>query len=147
MLNRTTTNEKLITKLKQLIIMAIQIKSVERPQPGVAGGGVRKHYAVPVHGREISLDGLTRSIEKTSTVNGADIRAVLYAMVEEATLGLSEGRIIRLGDLGSLRITLSSEGKNTVEEVTSAAVKKARVIFTPGKKLQEMLKNAKFTKV
>jgi predicted histone-like DNA-binding protein len=127
--------------------MAIQIKSVERPQPGVAGGGVKKFYASPVHDREISLDGLTKAIEKTSTVNGADIRAVLYAMVEEAVNGLSDGRIIRLGDLGSLRITLSSEGKGTAEEVTAAAVKKAGVIFTPGKKVQEMLKSAKFTKV
>ncbi|MDR1345354.1 MAG: DNA-binding protein [Bacteroidales bacterium] len=126
--------------------MAIQIKSVERGQPGVAGGGVKKYYATPVHGKEITLDGLTKAIEKTSTVNGADIRAVLYAMVEEAVLGLSEGRIIRLGDLGSLRITLSSEGKETPEAVTGSAVKKAGVIFTPGSKLQEMLKVAKFTK-
>ncbi len=110
-------------------------------------GGVKKHYAIPVHGKEISLEGLTKGIEKTSTVSGADIRAVLYAMVEEAVAGLSDGRIIRLGDLGSLRITLSSEGKDTPEEVTAQSVKKAGVIFTPGKKLQEMLHNAKFTKV
>ncbi len=116
-------------------------------QPGVAGGGTKKFYASPVHEREISLDGLTKAIEKTSTVNGADIRAVLYAMVEEAVSGLSDGRIIRLGDLGSLRITLSSEGKDTAEEVTANSVKKAGVIFTPGKKLQEMLGSAKFTKV
>jgi predicted histone-like DNA-binding protein len=127
--------------------MSIQIKSVERGQPGVAGGGAKKFYASPVHDREISLDGLTKAIEKTSTVNGADIRAVLYAMVEEAVNGLSDGRIIRLGDLGSLRITLNSEGKDTAEEVTATSVKKAGVIFTPGKKLQEMLKSAKYTKV
>jgi len=127
--------------------MAIQIKSVERGQPGVAGGGTKKFYASPVHGREITLDGLTKAIEKTSTVSGADIRAVLYAMVEEAVNGLSEGRIIRLGELGSMRITLSSEGKNRPEEVTASAVKKAGVIFTPGTKLQSMLKTAKFTKV
>ena len=126
--------------------MAIQIKAVERPQPGVSGGGVKKFYAAPVHGKEISLDSLTKAIEKTSTVNGADIRAVLYAMVEESVLGLSEGRIIRLGDLGSLRITLSSEGVPTAEAVTAAAVKKAGVIFTPGAKLRDMLKAAKYTK-
>lgn len=63
--------------------MSIQIKSVERGQPGVAGGGVKKYYASPVHDREVSLEGMTKAIEKTSTVNGADIRAVLYAMVEE----------------------------------------------------------------
>lgn len=127
--------------------MAIQIKAVERPQPGVVGGGVKKFYASPVHDREISLDILTKGIEKASTVNGADIRAVLYAMVEEAVSGLSEGRIIRLGDLGSLRITLSSEGKDTAEEVTASTVKKTGVIFTPGKRLREMLDTEKFRKV
>lgn len=30
--------------------MAIQIKAVKRPQPGVAGGGVLKFYVSPVHG-------------------------------------------------------------------------------------------------
>ena len=127
--------------------MAIRIKSVERSQPGIMGGGVKKYYATPVHDREVSLEGMTKAIEKTSTVNGADIRAVLYAMVEEAVSGLTDGRIIRLGDLGSLRITLRSEGKTTAAEVTAAAVKKTGVIFTPGKKLQEMLKTAAFTKV
>ncbi len=127
--------------------MPIKIKAVEKPQPGVSGGGIKKFYASPVHDGEISLDSLTKAIEKTSTVNGADIHAVLYAMVEEAVLGLSEGRIIRLGDLGSLRITISSEGHTTSDEVTAASVKKAGVIFTPGKKLQEMLAVTKFTKV
>jgi exosome complex RNA-binding protein Rrp42 (RNase PH superfamily) len=42
--------------------------------------------------------------------------------------------------------TSSSEGKNTAEEVTAASVKKAGIIFTPGAKLQSMLKAAKFTK-
>ena len=126
--------------------MAIQIKAIGRGQPGVAGGGVIKYYASPVQGKELTLEGLTKGIEKTSTVNGADIRAVLYALVEEAVTGLSEGRIIRLGDLGSLRITLSSEARDTPEQVTAAAVKKAGVIFTPGTKLQDMLKTAKFTK-
>ncbi|MDR0754470.1 MAG: hypothetical protein LBF04_03685, partial [Prevotellaceae bacterium] len=56
--------------------MSIQIKSVERGQPGIAGGGVKKYYASPVHGKELTLESLTKAIEKTSTVNGADIRAV-----------------------------------------------------------------------
>ena len=126
--------------------MAIQIKSVERPIPRT-NGSVKKFYASPVHDREMSLEGLTKEIEKISTVNGADIRAVLYAMVETAVAGLEDGRIIRLGDLGSLRITLRSEGKDTEEEVTATAVKKTKIIFTPGKKLKEMQENAKFTKV
>ena len=127
--------------------MAIQIKAVERGQPGVAGGGVKKYYASPVSGQEVSLESLTKAIERSSTVSGADIRAVLYAMVEEAVTGLEDGRIIRLGDLGSLRITLNSEGKDTPEEVTASSVKKTSVIFTPGKKLRDLFNTVKFTKV
>jgi predicted histone-like DNA-binding protein len=127
--------------------MPIQFKTIERPQPGVVGGGVKKHYAIPVHGQEMTLDGLTKVIEGSCTVNGADIRAVLYAMVDAAAKGLEDGRIIRLGDLGSLRITLSSEGKEDPKNVTAMAIKKAGVIFSPGKRLQELFKTAKFTKV
>ena len=71
---------------------------------------------------------------------------MLYALVEESVAGLSESRIIRLGDLGSLRITVSSHSRDKASEVTASAVKKVGVIFTPGKKLQEMLKSAKVTK-
>jgi predicted histone-like DNA-binding protein len=127
--------------------MSIQFKTIERPQPGVSGGGTRKFYATPVLGREVTLEALTRAIERKSTLSGADIRAVLYAMVEQAADGLAEGRVIRLGDLGSLRITLSSDGRDTPEEVTSSAIRRTGVIFTPGKKMQDMLKTARFTKV
>jgi predicted histone-like DNA-binding protein len=126
--------------------MAIQIKAIERGEPGVKGGGKKKFYATPVHGKVLDLDGLTKAIEKTSTVNGADIRAVLYAMVEETVIGLSETRIIDLADLGRLRITVSSEGRNKVEEVSGKSVKKVSVIFTPGKKLKEMFQSVKISK-
>jgi hypothetical protein len=49
--------------------------------------------------------------------------------------------------MGSLRISISSEGKEKPEQVNASAVKKAGVIFTPGKKLQDMLKTAKYKKV
>jgi hypothetical protein len=36
---------------------------------------------------------------------------------------------------------------DTTEEVTASPIKKAEVLFTPGKKLQEMLNNFKYTKI
>jgi predicted histone-like DNA-binding protein len=126
--------------------MSIKIKAIAKGQPGVAGGGDKKYYASPVMDGEMDIEALTKAIEKICTVSGADIRAVLYALVDVSIDGLSRGAIIRMGDLGSLRITLSSEGKLTVEEVTAASVKKAGIIFTPGARLKEMLRNLKFLK-
>ena len=126
--------------------MPIKFKVIERGQPGVAGGGQKKYYASPVMSGELTLAGLTKSIEKICTVSGADIRAVLYALVDVAVDSLADSSIVRLGDLGSLRVSLSSEGKDTAAEVNAAAVKKSSVIFTPGKRIKEMLGSANFQK-
>lgn len=126
--------------------MPIKIKAIERGQPGVAGGGEKKFYATPVMDGELTLAGLTKAIEKICTVSGADIRAVLYAMVDVAVDSLADGTIVRLGDLGSLRITLSSEGKATAKEVDAACIKNTGIIFTPGTRIKEMLDTVKFQK-
>jgi len=127
--------------------MAIQFKVIERGQPGIAGGGEKKFYASPVMDGELSMAELTKAIEKICTVSGADIRAVLYALVDVGIDNLANGTILRLGELGSLRISLSSEGKATADEVTSSSIKNSSVIFTPGTRIKEMLSLAKFQKV
>ena len=53
---------------------------------------------------------------------------------------LANGNIVRLGDLGSLRITLKSSGYATADDVNASAIKGNRVLFNPGKKLKEMQK-------
>ncbi len=127
--------------------MPIKIKSIERGQPGVTGGGIKKFYASPVMDGELTLAGMTKAIEKICTVSGADIRAVLYALVDVAIDSLADGTIVRLGDLGSLRITISSEGKDKPEDVTASAIKEAGVIFTPGTRIKETLAIVKYEKV
>ena len=127
--------------------MPVKIKTIAKGQPGVPGGGEKKYYASPVMEGDMNLDALTKAIEKISTVSGADIRAVLYALVDVSIDGLSRGAIIRMGDMGTFRITLSSEGKATPAEVNSGCIKKAGIIFTPAARLVEMLRNLKFQKV
>ena len=126
--------------------MPIKFKVVEKGQPGVVGGGEKKFYASMVNSGEMSLEQLTTAIEKISTVSGADIRAVLYAMVDVAVENLSNGQIVRFGDLGSFRMTLSSEGRSTEPEVNAGTIKKASVIFTPGTRIKSMLAGVKFQK-
>ena len=80
---------------------------ISKGQPGVVGGGVKKFYASTVFTGEKKLEQLTKSIGKISTVSGADIRAVLYNLVDVIADDLSNSQIVRLGDLGSLRLTLA----------------------------------------
>jgi hypothetical protein len=72
--------------------------------------------------------------------------AVLYALVDVSIDGLEDGTIIRLGDLGSIRVTLSSEGRATAEDVDATCIKKAGIIFVPGARIKKTLEDMKFVK-
>lgn len=126
--------------------MSIEFNVIERGQPGVVGGGEKKFYASPVMSGELTLPGLTKAIEKMCTVSGADIRAVVYAMVDVMKDSLADGNIVRMGELGSLRMSFSSEGKATADEVNATAITGAKVIFTPGKDIKTMLDTVTYKK-
>lgn len=127
--------------------MSVKYKIIERGQPGVKGGGQKRFYASANVSGEKTLAGLTKEIEKTSTVSGADIRAVLYAMVDAMKDALADGQVVRLGELGSLRVNISSEGKEKAVDVNAASIKNARVVFNPGADIKTMLATLKYEKI
>ncbi len=127
--------------------MAVKFNVIQRGQPGVAGGGDKKYYASAKMTGEYDLEQLTEAIEKRSTVSGTDIRAVLYALVDIAPGILSQSNILRLGELGSMRISISSEGHDKPEQVTADSIRRAKAIFTPGTKLKNALSVMKFQKL
>lgn len=124
----------------------MKYKVIQKGQPGVVGGGEKKYYASPVFTGEVNLDQLTAKIEKISTVSGADIRAVLYALVDVIPAELENSQIVRVGELGSFRLSLSSEGKAKEEEITAQSITGSKILFTPGTKLKKMQSTLKFEK-
>ena len=127
--------------------MAIKFQVIERGQPGVAGGGEKKYYASTVSSGELTLEDMTALIEESSTVSGADIRAVLYAMVSTMTKSLAKGEIVRLGDLGSLRMSISSDPSDTENKVSASNIRGVKTVFTPGAKLKDAMKVMKYEKI
>lgn len=71
---------------------------------------------------------------------------MLYASVEAITGFLSDGDIVRLGDLGTFRLSLSSTGQAAPEDVDANSINGTRILFTPGTMLKNMLKNLQFEK-
>ena len=126
--------------------MAVKYKVIAKGQPGIKGGGKKQYYASIVNQDIQGIDKITEEVEKASTVNGADIRAVLYGAVEAINGFLEDGDIVRLGDLGSFRLSLSSTGEAKPEDVTVSSINGARIIFTPGAMLKTLLANLKFEK-
>jgi predicted histone-like DNA-binding protein len=127
--------------------MPINFTVIEKGQPGVVGGGQKKYYASRQSSRIATLDDITKAIEKSSTVSGADIRAVLYALVEHMNDELADGAIVRLGELGSMRVKIQSSGEAKASDVSASSIVNTSVHFTPGKRIKETLRNLEFKKV
>ncbi len=125
--------------------MSIKFNVINKRNP-VNPEAPSKYYASSFITGKVGIEELTSRIEKLSTVSGADIRAVLYAIVDVVPEILSEGNSVTIGDLGSFRVSISSEGSDTAEEVTSANIRSSRIIFTPGKKFKTMLKTLTYSK-
>ena len=69
------------------------------------------------------------------------------ALEDVITDALKGGEIVRLGDLGTLQIGISSKGAVTEEEYDASLIKKARINFRPGLALPGILTGLTYKKV
>lgn len=106
-----------------------------------------RFYATAVHKGQVHIDELSELIADKSTVSRADTYAVIISMLEQIMQDLAAGRSVVLGKLGKFSISLNSEGADTAEELTSAHIKKAKIIYRPGSELKDMLSTLKYNKV
>lgn len=56
----------------------------------------------------VSLAQVIKHVEKRSTVSSADVKAVLDALQYEVIDALQNGNTVRLGDLGSFRLSIKA---------------------------------------
>jgi len=96
---------------------------------------------------DISLREMAERIQQTCTVHKSDVFAVLVALEDSITDALQNGEIVRLGDLGSLQIGISSKGSLTEEDYDESLITQARINFRPGSALTGILTNLTFQKV
>jgi predicted histone-like DNA-binding protein len=79
-------------------------------------------------------------------VSTPDTLAVLEALLLVMPKYIGDGKIIRLGEFGSFGLTISSEGHDNEEEVTSKSIKGNSLNFRPGGELKVTLENIKYEK-
>ena len=96
---------------------------------------------------DIDLREMSERIQATCTVHKSDVFAVLVALEDVITEALKSGEIVRLGDLGTLQIGISSKGAETEEDFSESLIKKARINFRPGSAIVGVLSNLTYAKV
>lgn len=92
-----------------------------------------KYYPQAAPTTPLTLNQIVKRIEKRSTVSSADVKAVLDALQYEVIDALQNGNSVRLGDLGSFRLTIKAEGADTAADAKRQGanlIKEVSVQFT-----------------
>ncbi len=105
-----------------------------------------KYYAIVKSDGRADTQTVARSINSMSTISAADTAAVLEAFLHVVPEKLADGKIVELGDFGTFRVTVSSEGAAQPEELTARHITDTKVIFTPGKRFKQVLDTIEFQK-
>ena len=106
-----------------------------------------KYYGQVQASGDINIREMAERIQANCTVTKADVYAVLVALEDVIIDALKSGEIVRLGDLGSFQIGISSKGAETEKDYSDSLIKKARINFRPGTALAGMLTTLSFAKV
>ena len=126
--------------------MSVKYKLIQRKDMSSdAGPGSKLYYAQAVSAGEMTLDELCEDIAESSTVTSADVKAVLDRLGWILSKNLKAGRIVQVGELGNFRMTLGSSGAPTIED--SSLIRKPKVSFHPGKRLQETRSLVSFERI
>ena len=101
-----------------------------------------KFYTQMAPGVPVMLCTIVGRIEKRSGVSSASVKAVLDALQYEILETLSDGNSVRLGDLGSFRLTMHGEGATTAKEAKEKGanlIKRVSVRFTKSRTMRMAL--------
>lgn len=84
----------------------------------------------------MTLTDIVERISQTCTVDAPDVKAVLSALESQIILALRTGHSVRLGDLGSFRLTMSGTGTENKADVNANLIKRLRVCYTMSARLR-----------
>ncbi len=116
----------------------MKIKMVPRKNPQKKSEV--KYYASPINAGKKTLRDIAKDIAGRSSLTRGDIENVLTNFMECLPSYLRDGFSVQLGEFGTVRLTLSSEGALNEKAFKTETIK-PRVTFTPDVELKAALRD------
>jgi predicted histone-like DNA-binding protein len=123
----------------------MKYKLVERknPQDRQAPG---KWYAAPVNDGKIAQEEIAVDIVNLSSLARGDVGNVINSLIDTVPRYLLMGKSVNLGELGTFRVSFSSEGVGDPKDFTVDKISGTRIIFVPSTALKKKLDSIHFEK-
>ena len=111
----------------------------DRENPG-------KWYAAPINDGKVSQQEISADIVNLSSLSRGDVANVINSLIDTIPKYLIMNRSVNLGDLGTFRISFTSEGVENPEDFTVDKISGIRILFVPSTELRRKLENLHFEK-
>lgn len=95
---------------------------------------------------ERDIHDISDELSHASTLNPADVAAMMEGLLQVLSKTLADGYIAKLGDFGSFYLALDAEARLHPGEVNASSIKGSKVYFRPGKRLKKMMADVTYTK-
>lgn len=106
--------------------------------------GKKVFRAYPVIHGKVSFDEFCKELSDGSTVDEADVKAVLSRLTTVITRNLKRGFSVDCGELGTFRPAFGSKGALTKEEFSTSLITPPRVVYTPRVAFKTSLRSVGF---
>jgi predicted histone-like DNA-binding protein len=92
----------------------------------------------------VGIKDIAKEIEGRSALSLGDVQSVLSNLVEVLPVFLKLGQSVNLEGFGSFRVSVSSEGTATSEELNARHIKGVMLLFLPSGDLKRNLEDITF---
>lgn len=120
---------------------------VRKRKVGIGAAKTEKYVAASYSVADINFDRLCDQVTSQGMVPRGIVKAVLDGLVDALCTYASIGATVRLGDFGSFRPGLNGKSQEEAKSVTADVVYRQKLIFVPGQRLKNMMKQSGVTRL
>ena len=121
--------------------------AIRKRKVGIGETKVEKYVAASVSVADIDFNMLCEQVTSQGFVPRGIVKAVLDGMIDALCTYASIGATVRLGDFGSIRPGLNGKSQEEAKSVTADVIYRQKLIFVPGKRLKNMMKDSGVTRM
>jgi predicted histone-like DNA-binding protein len=105
-----------------------------------------KLYATPVYDGKVAQNEITVDIVNLSSLARGDVGNTINSLIDTVPKYLVMGKSVNLGELGTFRVSFTSEGVEDAKDFSVDKISGVRVVFIPSMELRRKLSNIRFEK-
>lgn len=120
---------------------------VKKRMIGIGQEKTEKYVAASFSVADIGFDKLCDQVTSQGMIPRGIVKAVLDGMIDALCTYASIGATVRLGGFGSIRPGLNCKSQEDAKSVTADIVYRQKLIFVPGQRLKEMMKQSGVTRL